>query len=128
MVADRCPVGASLMRKLGWSEGKGLGALEQGRQKPLLAQPKFDTCGIGAKASDAAPADLSIVLSQLPTWVEPLQTEVMDDTSKLSLDDVFRKLQERRHRMKKTKRDRRKRDKLGTHQAATPAKRPKSER
>lgn len=43
-------VGSSMLRKMGWSEGKGLGKNEDGNAECIKVKQKQDTQGVGAKA------------------------------------------------------------------------------
>lgn len=45
-------LGAQMMMKMGWADGKGLGAEEQGRSNPIMTGPvKKDTLGLGAASA-----------------------------------------------------------------------------
>lgn len=47
---DKSAIGFKLLSKMGWSEGKGLGALETGRQTNIKVSLKENNFGIGADA------------------------------------------------------------------------------
>ncbi|KAH7649066.1 hypothetical protein FG379_001655 [Cryptosporidium bovis] len=44
-------IGTSLLQKMGWSEGKGLGKGEKGIQECIQVDKKLDTLGLGATLS-----------------------------------------------------------------------------
>ena len=45
MVADQNNFGQKLMEKMGWTDGKGLGANEDGRQEPIKVSKKDGSRG-----------------------------------------------------------------------------------
>jgi splicing factor 4 len=46
-------IGHKLLQKMGWKEGKGIGAKEDGRTVPVAASAAGDTLGLGADAHGA---------------------------------------------------------------------------
>ncbi|KAF8071329.1 hypothetical protein HT031_001412 [Scenedesmus sp. PABB004] len=52
---DRGNVGYRLLQKAGWTEGRGLGAAEQGMAAPLAVVPQKGSTGLGFGAAQAAP-------------------------------------------------------------------------
>ncbi len=52
MFADESKFGKKLMEKMGWSEGKGLGAKEQGDVNHVSVRHKDDNKGIGFEGHD----------------------------------------------------------------------------
>lgn len=73
---DKGAIGFKMLEKMGWSEGKGLGSDETGRQTNIKVSLKTNNWGIGA---DAKTSD---------NWLE--NTFALDDMFKnMSSDQVF---------------------------------------
>lgn len=70
---DKSRFGFKMLQKMGWSEGKGLGRLEDGRTVALRAKKKDDKEGLGVASTKSSPwqtpglvaAGLNEVLSKL---------------------------------------------------------------
>eukprot|EP00190_Bangiopsis_sp_CCMP1999_P005064 CAMPEP_0198730378 /NCGR_PEP_ID=MMETSP1475-20131203/24301_1 /TAXON_ID= ORGANISM="Unidentified sp., Strain CCMP1999" /NCGR_SAMPLE_ID=MMETSP1475 /ASSEMBLY_ACC=CAM_ASM_001111 /LENGTH=223 /DNA_ID=CAMNT_0044493175 /DNA_START=27 /DNA_END=698 /DNA_ORIENTATION=- len=62
---DESGFGFQMLQKMGWSEGKGLGANEDGMQKPIVLRRKLDTAGLGVQkiAADAWKAGAEVSAS-----------------------------------------------------------------
>lgn len=50
-------IGHKLLAKMGWKEGKGMGAKEDGRTAPVAAAATADSLGLGAKAHGTVEAE-----------------------------------------------------------------------
>lgn len=125
-MTDHCPLGTSMLKKLGWSEGKGLGPREQGRKEPVAVRPKRDNSGIGAAASSTTRPGLGLASGPLGS-VPGLELAGQWSIETGSLDEVFERIRKGRRKEVNAKRSKSKRAAEGTQPSPSPAKRPGTE-
>ena len=110
-------VGSSMLRKMGWSEGKGLGKNEDGHAECIKVKQKQDTQGVGSKADvwdwknlwweDAFNATLQKLnagkeeAASDDSTDSRVSVEVSEDTD----EDKEEKVQKKRKRSKQKERD-----------------------
>jgi hypothetical protein len=97
-----------MLKKLGWSEGKGLGLREQGRTEPVTVRMKRDNSGVGAGALSALPSD-QCVLPSLAGSSPGLQLSGQWQPDAAALDEVFRRIRKGRRKADKASRSKLKR-------------------
>ncbi|XP_052869522.1 PIN2/TERF1-interacting telomerase inhibitor 1 [Anopheles cruzii] len=111
---DASNVGARMLAKLGWSEGKGLGKKEDGMLNPILPQQKRDNEGVGYAGEDDSgwtqhDAGFNELLKRLngggeETTAEAETETVLDSTTQLqSLEERSKKSRARVHYRKFTR-------------------------
>ncbi|VUZ57477.1 unnamed protein product [Hymenolepis diminuta] len=78
--------GWDLMRKLGWTDGKGLGAQGQGRLEPISAKVPKNRQGLGA---DAASGFRALDIGELPNGPNAWSDDRTDLVPASANDDLF---------------------------------------